>query len=122
MSNYERIFDELANLGKIKFSHTIPSIEELKWRAYCKFHNIFSHATNDYNVLRKKIQSAIDEGRLIPPTMQIDQNPFPMLMHVLGLKNPNVLVWRSQAESTIEKNVINGEERPEKKMLQNKTS
>ena len=56
LSKCERIFDELANLGKIKFSHTIPSIEELKWSAYCKFHNVFSHATNDYNVLRKKIQ------------------------------------------------------------------
>ena len=36
----ERIFDELAKLGKIKFSHTIPSMDELKRRAYCKFHNI----------------------------------------------------------------------------------
>ena len=62
VSKCERIFDELAKLGKIKFSHTIPSIEELKRRAYCKFHNTFSHATNDCNVLRRKIQSAIDEG------------------------------------------------------------
>ena len=36
----DRIFDELAKLGKIKFSHTIPSMDELKRRAYCKFHNI----------------------------------------------------------------------------------
>ena len=48
----DRIFDELAKLGKIKFSHTIPSTEELKRRAYCKLHNTFSHATNDCNVLR----------------------------------------------------------------------
>ena len=76
VSKYERIFDELAKIGKIKFSHTIPSEEELKRRAYCKFHNAFSHVTNDCNVLRRKIQSAIDEGQLIAPTMQIDQNPF----------------------------------------------
>jgi len=62
MSKCEGIFDELAKLEKIKFSHTIPSIEELKRRAYCKFHNIFSHATNDCNVLHRKQQSAIDEG------------------------------------------------------------
>ena len=49
----DRIFDELAKLGKIKFSHTIPSTEELKRRAYCKLHNTFSHATNDCNVLRR---------------------------------------------------------------------
>ena len=76
VSKCERIFDELAKIGKIKFSHIIPSVEELKRCAYCKFHNTLSHATNDCNVLRRKIQSAIDEGRLIAPTMQIDQNPF----------------------------------------------
>ena len=51
-------------------------------------------------VLRRKIQSTIDEGRLIPPTMQIDQNHFPMHTHVLELKNPKVLIRPSQAEST----------------------
>src|SRR6185436_20056190 len=50
VSKCDRIFDELAKLGKIKFSHTIPSIDELKLRAYCKLHNTFSHATNDCNV------------------------------------------------------------------------
>ena len=30
----DRIFDELAKLEKIKFSHTIPSMDELKRRAY----------------------------------------------------------------------------------------
>ena len=97
VSKCERIFDELEKMGKMKFSHTIRSVEELKRRAYCKFHNIFSHATNDCNVLRRKIRLAIDEGRLIPPTMQIDQNPFPMHTCVLGLKNPKILIRPSQA-------------------------
>ena len=57
----DRIFDELAKLGKIKFSHTIPSTEELKRRAYCKLHNTFSHATNDCNVLCRQIKSTINE-------------------------------------------------------------
>ena len=72
----ERIFDELAKFGKIKFSHTIPSVDELMRCAYCKLHNIFSHATNDCNVLRRQMQSAINEGRLVISGMQIDQNPF----------------------------------------------
>ena len=54
--------------------------------------------------------------------MQIDQTPFPMHTHVLELKNPKVLIRPSQAESTKGKNVIIGEERLERKMLQNKTS
>ena len=122
MSKCDRIFDELATLGKIKFSHTIPSVDELKRRAYCKLHNTFSHATNDCNVLRRQIQSVINEIQLIISGMQIDQNPFPMHTHVLELKNPKVLIRPNQAESTKGKNVIIGEERPEKKTLQNKTS
>ena len=115
----DRIFDELAKLGKIKFSHTIPSTEELKRRAYCKLHNTFSHATNDCNVLRRQIQSAINEGRLVVPAMQIDQNPFPV--HTLELSNPKVLIRPHQTESTKGKNVVVGEERHEKKVLQSKT-
>ena len=56
VSMCDRIFDELAKLEKIKFSHTIPSVDEIKRRVYCKLHNTFSHATNDCNVLRRQIQ------------------------------------------------------------------
>ena len=116
VSKCERIFDELYRIGYVKMSHTLPPPEELKRRAYCKFHNTFSHATNDCNVLRRQIQSAINEGRLVTPNMQVDQNPFPV--HVLELKNPKVLVRPSQAESTNGKNVVIGDERPEKKLTQ----
>ena len=71
VSKCDRIFDKLARLGKIKFSHTILSTDELKRRAYCKLHNTFSHATNDCNVLRRQIQSAIDEGRFTTPAPPI---------------------------------------------------
>jgi hypothetical protein len=60
----DKIFDELLNNGNIKINHTVPSVDELKRRAYCKWHNSFSHATNDCNVFRRQIQSAINEGRL----------------------------------------------------------
>ena len=113
VSKCERIFDELYRIGYVKMSHTLPSLEELKRRAYCRFHNIFSHATNDCNVLRRQIQSAID-GRLVLSNMQIDQTPFPV--HILELSNPKVLVQPSQVESTKGKNVVIGDERPEKKL------
>ena len=63
----DRIFDELNKLEYIKLSHAIPLLEELKRHAYCKRHNSFSHATNDCNVFRRKIQSAVNEGRLVVP-------------------------------------------------------
>jgi hypothetical protein len=56
-------FDELLKLENIKISHTMPPLDEIKRRAYCKFHNSYSHATNDCNVFRRQIQSTINEGR-----------------------------------------------------------
>ena len=64
VSKCDRIFDKLYKLGYIKVSHVIPPMEELKKHAYCKYHNSFSHATNDCNVFRRQVQSAISEGRL----------------------------------------------------------
>jgi hypothetical protein len=52
--------------------------------------------------------------------MQIDQNPF--LVHTLELSNPKVLIRPHQAASAKGKNVIIGEERNEKGVLQKKTS
>ena len=67
-------------------------------------------------MLRRQIQSAINEGQLVIPNMHVDHNPFPVLM--LELNNPKVLVRPSQAESTKGKNVVIGDERPEKKLTQ----
>ena len=78
VSKCDRIFDELLKSGNIKISHTIPPPDQLKRRAYCKFHNSFSHATNDCNIFRRQIQSAINEGRLKFYEMQVDENPFPV--------------------------------------------
>ena len=69
VSKCKRIFDELYRLGYIKMSHTLPPLEELKRRAYCKLHSTFSHATNDCNMLRRQIQSATNKGRLVIPNM-----------------------------------------------------
>jgi hypothetical protein len=51
---------------------------------YCKWHNATSHDTNDCQIFRQQIQSAIEQGRLKfeTPTkaekpMKIDQHPFP---------------------------------------------
>jgi len=62
VSKCDRIFDELLKSGNIELSHVIPPFEELKRRAYCKCHNCSSHATNDCNVFRLQIQSAINLG------------------------------------------------------------
>jgi hypothetical protein len=37
-------------------------------------------------VFRRQVQSAINEGWLVLPHMQVDQNPFPV--HTIKLQNP----------------------------------
>jgi hypothetical protein len=44
VSKCDRIFDELLKHGNIHLSNAIPSPEELKRHAYCKWHSSFSHA------------------------------------------------------------------------------
>ena len=48
----DKIFDALLQVKIIRISHTLPLFEELKRHAYCKYHNSFSHATNNCNVFR----------------------------------------------------------------------
>ena len=54
VAKYDCIFDELLRHGHLKITHVIPPLEELKRRAYCKFYNYSSHATNDCNVFRRQ--------------------------------------------------------------------
>lgn len=51
-SKCDRIFYELHKNNYIKLTYTLSSNDGLKRRAYCKWHNSFSHATNDCNVFR----------------------------------------------------------------------
>ena len=73
VSKCDSIFDELLRLGHIKITHVIPPLEELKRRAYYKFYNSHSHATNDCNIFCRQVQSAMNEGRLIFSEMKVDK-------------------------------------------------
>ena len=77
-SKCDRIFDELLKFGYIRINYILPSADELKRRAYCKYHNSFSHATNDCNVFYQQVQSALNEGRLSITEMQVDKVSFPI--------------------------------------------
>jgi hypothetical protein len=37
----DKIFDELVKSGNIKVSNTLPPVDELRRRAYYKWHNFF---------------------------------------------------------------------------------
>ena len=77
----EQIFDLLLKEKQFKLpeNHKLPTAQELQGRLYCKWHHSFTHATNDCKELRRQIQSAIEQGRLIlaQHTMKVDSQPFP---------------------------------------------
>jgi hypothetical protein len=107
VGKYDKIFDELLKNGNIKINHIVLSSDELKHRAYCKWHKSFSHATNDCNVFRRKIQSAINEGRLKFQEMQVDTEPFPV--NVIDFKGKKVIIRPGMADKGKGKEVIIGD-------------
>jgi hypothetical protein len=93
----DRLFDNLLQEKQIRLpsGHVIPSSEQLKKHAYYKWHNSYSHATNDCNVLCGEVQSAINEGRLKfteTPQMKLDKDPFLTNMNLVELNGEKVLV------------------------------
>jgi hypothetical protein len=62
-------------------------------------------------VFRRKIQSAINEGRLVLHEKQVEKHPFPI--NTMELQQPKVLVRPHQVEATKGKNVVVGEAKPD---------
>jgi hypothetical protein len=88
VSKVEQIFDLLLKEKQLKFPEgcKIPTAQELQGRSYCKWHNSFTHGTGDCKELRRHIQSAIEQGRLIlgQYAMKVDTQPFPNVNMVEG--------------------------------------
>jgi hypothetical protein len=104
VAKYDKIFDELLKNDNVKLTHTIPPLDELKRHVYCKWHNSFSHDTNDCNVFRRHIQSTVNEGRLSFQKMQVDMQPFSM--NIIDLSGKKVLVRPEVADQGKGKNIV----------------
>lgn len=82
----DKIFDLLLQEKQIQLpvGHILPSAEEIKKRRYCKWHNSYSHHTNECKIFRQQIQSAIEQGRIkiddAKRPMKIEGHPFPVNM------------------------------------------
>src|SRR3954466_4890007 len=80
ISKTEQIFDLLLKEKQLKLpeGHKIPTIQEINGRPYCKWHHTFTHNTSDCKKLRRQIQTAIEQGRLILGqfAMKVDTHPF----------------------------------------------
>jgi hypothetical protein len=88
VSKVEQIFDLLLKEKQLKFpeGYKPPTAQELKGRSYCKWHDSFTHGTSNCKELRRQIQSAIEQGRLIlgQTAMKVDTQPFPSVNMVEG--------------------------------------
>jgi hypothetical protein len=87
--------------------HVISAPEVLAWKKYCKWHNSYSHTTNECNYFRQQVQSALNDGWLTlgdGNTMKLDVDPSPV--NVLELGQKKILVRLGQAATTKGKNVI----------------
>jgi hypothetical protein len=66
VSKCDKLFDMLLHnkVIRLKGGHVIPAAEQLAHRKYCKWHDSFSHMTNECNCFHRQIQSALNDGRL----------------------------------------------------------
>jgi hypothetical protein len=87
-SKVEQIFDLLLREKQLKLpeGHKFPTAQELQGRPYCKWHHLITHTTNDCKELRRQIQLAIEQGRLILGqfAMKVDTRSFPGVNMVEG--------------------------------------
>ena len=112
MTKCDRIFDILLEEKHIKLSdpHIIPSHEELRGRSYCKWHNMFTHNTNNCNVFRRQLQSAINGGRLKFANHQetrghkVEKQSPPL--SVLKCEDKKVLIRPGKADVTKSKEIM----------------
>jgi hypothetical protein len=88
VSKVEQIFDLLLKEKQLKLPDgcKLPIAQELQGRSYCKWYHSFTHNTSDCKELRRQIQSAIEQGRLIlgQTAMKVDTQPFPSVNMVKG--------------------------------------
>jgi hypothetical protein len=113
MSKCDCLFDLLLQGGVIQLTegHVIPSADILVKKTYCKWHDSYTHTTNECNYFWRQVQSAINDNRLTLGDgckMKLDTDPFPVGM--VELMDKKFLVHTDQAEMTKGKNVVISDE------------
>jgi hypothetical protein len=107
------LFDLLLWGGVIRLieGHIIPNTDILAKKTYCKWHDSYTHTTNECNYFWRQVQSVINDGRLTlgdGGKMKLDTDPFPIGM--VKLMDNKVLVRTDQAETNKGKNVVVSDE------------
>jgi hypothetical protein len=109
VSKCDKLSDVLVQGGviKLKEGHIIPTVEILAKRKYCKWHNSYSHTTNECNYFHRQVQSVLNDDQLTLEDggkMKLDVDPF--LVNTVGFEQRKILEHSDQAEMTHMKNVV----------------
>jgi hypothetical protein len=109
VSRCDRLFNLVLRGGVIQLTegHIIPNTDILVKKTYCKWHDSYTHTTNECNYFWQQVQSVINDGRLTLDDggkIKLDMAPFPVAM--VKLMNKKVFVHTDQAETTKGKNVV----------------
>jgi hypothetical protein len=104
MSKCDHLFDLLLWGGVIRLTegHVIPNADILTKKTYFKWHDSYTHTTNEC-----KVKSVINDGRLTlgdGAKIKLDTYLYPIGM--VELMDKKVLVRMDQAETTKGKNVV----------------
>jgi hypothetical protein len=109
----DKLFNVLVQGGviKLKEGQVIPTAEILaKWK-YCKWHDSYSHTTNECNYFHRQVQSVLNDDWLTlgdGGKMKLDVDPFPV--NTVGVEQRKILVRSDQAEMTHGKNIVISDE------------
>jgi hypothetical protein len=113
VSKCDRLFDLLHQGGVIWLTegHVIPNANILAKKTYYKWHDSYTHTTNECNYFWQQVQSAINDGRLTlgdGGKMKLNTDPF--LIGMVELMDMKVLVRMYQAKTTKGRNVLVSDE------------
>jgi hypothetical protein len=105
----DHLFDLLLQGGvtRLTVGHVIHNADILAKKTYCKWHDSYTHTTNECNYFQQQVQSEINNGRLTlgdRGKMKLDTDSFPI--GIVELEYKKVLVRTDQAETTKGKNVV----------------
>ena len=107
MTLCDELFDILQEKNFIKsLDHKvlIPSLDA-KEQEYCKLHNSFDHSTQNCNMFRQIVKSAINSGRLrFAHAQENDQ------LKSIGLGDKRLQNWRTSSNSCNNENIGEKEE------------
>jgi hypothetical protein len=109
MLKCDRLFDLLLQGGVIRLNegHVVPNVDILANKTHCKWHDSYTHTTNECNYFRRQVQLVINDSQLKlgdGGKIKLHMDPFPVSMVELELMK--ILVRTDQAKTTEGKNMI----------------